>query len=1183
MSETSERTKLKRAGKILSLLALSVAGLLLLIVLALWIYLSTSLPASQLSKLVTAEIKQQFTVEKVRLSGRTLILEGVRLENPAGFPKVALVSADSSAVAPQWWSVLRGGQRFRLIDLRGIAVNLEKDARGVWNFAHLQQTLARKKPEKPPVETFIRELRVKDGAVKVQGQGVQGISLRVFDLATGGSRESEFNISFEDLAQNQYQLKGKARPGKDAALDLALKAPKLDLEKVALLLKQKNPALFRGGIGGLQVDATLHGGELATRGDFRFGGLQLPVAGGRKALPVEGALDFAVDYSSRSDEAKLLPSTMRVENLAKVTAEGAVRGVSGTRQYRVRMAMNQVDLAILNLLLSESSRKSLLYGGRISGESFEITGDRSNGLTSAVGTLRLGEGKLSKGDDLLVDGLSGTATLSRRSGAIVANGKLVASRGSEAALFQSLDLPLNLTLSRKFKLLEADFPALSATVKGVPLRGRITYQAANASPLFAALQIPPTSAPAFNPLLQRYGLQAQSGTASGTVQARGKGAGEITAQAEIQLAALRGVRGKEPFTVKKGSLTTDLERKGKLFSARGRAAVAGAAFNGKAGDADFQYSLNDKQLVISNAQIDIAGSRIAIKQLATVLPERQSAGGVTTYPLHVDVAGATVKQRDLQFSEMTGRLRGSFKSDSNGRWLEGGAELSSKAVWQGKYSTVPAVQMKFSRSGVQAKLAGQALGGVLGGSASFDPFAPASGGSFDVRIQDAKLAAAASLLPQNFTVRPAGGVLDLRVDGRYGGGKALSYRFQSKGNDITLNNAAGRSIVSGASLSASGAMAGEQLTIDQAVVSAGPEVSLRLKGALNQVLSPKREGYFDFSLQRVSLNGIIDPFVNVLPAFIQEATASGSVAAEGRVDLKGDKRIVQGTLQLDDAGLEVPSQKLVVTGVDGKIPFSLDPSSTSGGRTRDPVSFSRENYPKLLEQMRKTPVSGEVVTARKITFGAIEFGKSSFRLSAANGITEISSLSTSIYDGTILGKGLISVRDKLHYRADFLVNDVSLRTVSRTLPIQGYISGRVDGVMSFNGAGKGVANLTGFVHLWAREGRGRKGEKMTVSKEFLQRLAKQKLTGFFFTSDRRYDDAEIKAILEKGDLTFDALRIVNNNMFGVRDLSVTIAPGQNRIALGHLLESIREAATRGKPSGEQPAEPASTPEFKWGE
>jgi len=98
-------------------------------------------------------------------------------------------------------------------------------------------------------------------------------------------------------------------------------------------------------------------------------------------------------------------------------------------------------------------------------------------------------------------------------------------------------------------------------------------------------------------------------------------------------------------------------------------------------------------------------------------------------------------------------------------------------------------------------------------------------------------------------------------------------------------------------------------------------------------------------------------------------------------------------------------------------------------------------------------------------------------------------------------------------------------------------------------------------------------------------MAGKKLRGFFFRDDRPYDQAEISATLEEGYLTFETLDIVHTNIFGIRDLSVSIAPSQNRIALDHLFNTIKQATVRGKAvTGEDiPAEAPITPGFKWQE
>lgn len=190
---------------------------------------------------------------------------------------------------------------------------------------------------------------------------------------------------------------------------------------------------------------------------------------------------------------------------------------------------------------------------------------------------------------------------------------------------------------------------------------------------------------------------------------------------------------------------------------------------------------------------------------------------------------------------------------------------------------------------------------------------------------------------------------------------------------------------------------------------------------------------------------------------------------------------------------------------------------------------------------------------------------------------------SALSEGHLLGKAFFSYGNGPLYGSDILVNDLSLRAFCDVYPaIKGYISGRLDGIISLRGKGKGINGLAGFVDLWTRSG---KGEKMLVSKEFLQKLAGKKLKGLFFREDRPYDHGEISAYLEQGYLTFEVLDISHTTIFGIRDLGVSVAPVQNRIAVEHLFTAIKEAATRGKKvqGGEAAPEAPPETEFKWQE
>jgi hypothetical protein len=228
-------------------------------------------------------------------------------------------------------------------------------------------------------------------------------------------------------------------------------------------------------------------------------------------------------------------------------------------------------------------------------------------------------------------------------------------------------------------------------------------------------------------------------------------------------------------------------------------------------------------------------------------------------------------------------------------------------------------------------------------------------------------------------------------------------------------------------------------------------------------------------------------------------------------------------------------------------------------------------------------VRGHNLVIEKIRFGAAEFDDTRLSIGAGNGVTEIKSIASRLFHGAILGRGSFSLAGGGRFGGDIMVHDLSLRELCESYPaIKGYMSGRVDGFASLFAEGWDLSDIKGLVEFWSRSAAG---EKMLISKEFLQKLSGKKMKGLLFKKDRPYDRGEILAYMEDGYLTFRTLEISHTNLLGIRDLGVTVAPLQNKISLGHLLSAVREAASRGKAAtgggGAEPSPPAT--EFKWEE
>jgi hypothetical protein len=278
--------------------------------------------------------------------------------------------------------------------------------------------------------------------------------------------------------------------------------------------------------------------------------------------------------------------------------------------------------------------------------------------------------------------------------------------------------------------------------------------------------------------------------------------------------------------------------------------------------------------------------------------------------------------------------------------------------------------------------------------------------------------------------------------------------------------------------------------------------------------------------------------------------------------------------------LEFPAQKLNITGVNGRLPFSLARPSPQPTAMADPLPLQRQAYPALLASF-SAQGKGTSLKLERIRLGDLELVDTEMTLAARDGISSITSLRSRFFGGDLFARGHFRYGAPLEYGADLLLHDLSLQRLCDALPaIRGYLSGRVDGVVGLFSEKAPQGGLAGTVEVWTRPG---DGEPMLISREFLQKLAGKNLKGLFFRADRPYDRGEVSAFLEGGYLTFDRLDISHTNLLGVRDLSVTVVPVQNRIALSHLLQSIRDAAARGKGKGsEEGSKPLSPePELLW--
>ncbi len=591
--------------------------------------------------------------------------------------------------------------------------------------------------------------------------------------------------------------------------------------------------------------------------------------------------------------------------------------------------------------------------------------------------------------------------------------------------------------------------------------------------------------------------------------------------------------------------------------------------------------------LMENATVKAKDLSVALERLSARIPLKRASLKTVRYPLNADFSGCDIRRGDALLKKLSGNIRGVFATDSNKKWMEGTVNLSAeKASWQGKESGNVTVHAMFSESGGKAEFKTSVLGGSVSGNAVFNPFALPEKVGFNINTKGIQLAGAMKYAGLKGDTRLSGGVLDAACNGSFSRSGGLICHIEARGENIAVTGKGAKTLLSAGGINVNSDLSGKKLVINEILLTAGKDVSAKASGTIDNFLLPDRQGRINFNVPTTSLASAADSFLNLLPRSIQEATVEGSLAAEGVVNLQEGKILVDGAVTLANINIDAPTEKAKVTGINGVLPLSLDLAGKSAVKLPASSGFSRQNYNSLIAQLRQTVDKVNTITIDGCSFGGLSLGSIKLKLRAAKGVTGIVSLDSSIFGGSLLGKGFITTQNGILYRGDMLFNDLSMIQLCNAFPaITGYMSGRIDGILSFQGKGKQLSGISGFTEFWAR---GTAAEKMLVSKEFLQRLSGKKLSGFFFSSDRAYDHAGIKAALENGFLTFDSLDISHTNVFGVRDLGVTIAPSQNRIAIDHLLNSIKEATVRGKgaagPAGKDaPAAAPPATEFKWAE
>ena len=340
-------------------------------------------------------------------------------------------------------------------------------------------------------------------------------------------------------------------------------------------------------------------------------------------------------------------------------------------------------------------------------------------------------------------------------------------------------------------------------------------------------------------------------------------------------------------------------------------------------------------------------------------------------------------------------------------------------------------------------------------------------------------------------------------------------------------------------------------------------VHARVTGTVKSFGRPGRAFSGHVSVAPVELAALRETFWDLTPDAMLYMGLEGTASAE--IDFaSGDGAFgCEGSLAVEEVRLQGEYGQFAVGPVNGRMPllFSSRPVETSAEPVPD---FTRSAYESLLESFESSRAAES--GSQTITIGGIAVGfpfveNIELSLRSQEGCVRIDRIVGDVFGGRIYGQARVRADPAPRFELGLLARGVRLSSLCDAIrPIQGYLSGCVDGTLRIDGsAGAGLKGLSGRAEFWSY---GEGCEKTRISRQLLEKIAGRSMPMLF--RDRPYDRGVLTVLVNKGFMVFQELEISNKNLIGMTDLSVRVAPQNNRIAVDHLMSSLAAAAERAR-------------------
>ena len=617
-------------------------------------------------------------------------------------------------------------------------------------------------------------------------------------------------------------------------------------------------------------------------------------------------------------------------------------------------------------------------------------------------------------------------------------------------------------------------------------------------------------------------------------------------------------RGGETIRVDSSKVTLDGTIEGRAFSGKNSLEIksiryADRIISGLKSSSQIDYRNND--LSVENLTIETKNIRLSANQVRISLP-----GIKTGYTL--DIRGMNAGYRDgealLRESDLNLVLSQVQKAISADLRFTAGTLLFRGIAARNVSATSKFDETNFYVDISRADVSGGGIRLTANGRTSEGPFPIRT--NFAAENIDLESLSESVLKLLNVRYRLAGDIRRATFEGTINSRESLDGHALLEARNISvLNPGTGRNIVKDASFDSEMEFNGKDLLF-KAEASVGT-LSSQLSATLTEFMGKERHLKAKGTLPDAKLTDIRNSFWDIFPDSLLYAKLDGSISSDLSIDYSRDGLEVKGNLIVRKGILGGENGEYTLGPINGAIPIRYGKVGEKK-ETLGLPSFQKSQFNSLQKYyMQEVGEQGSYrVTIGSLTYGFQFFDSIELLIKHDSNLFNVERFGANIFEGRLSGSAIIDISDGLNYRVGFLVKGVSLKKLCDSIkPLKGFISGKVDGIGTFKGSGVGISALIGKADFWTYP---TKNERTVISKEFLQKMGGPSMK--VYLRNRPFDKGTITLYLQNGDITFEELELSNRNFLGMTDLSMKVAPFNNRIGLDDLLWTITEAAERAK-------------------